>query len=64
VIKNIVSSYDTYLVDDNNVDVHTSLFCFESPIDDPDDISKDESLSEYVEIGSLKNTQKDLVPKL
>jgi hypothetical protein len=52
LIQNIDSFY---LVDDNNVDVHMSLSCFEAPnVDAPNhdsnDISKDESLSEYVEI--------------
>jgi uncharacterized protein (DUF342 family) len=64
LIQKIDSSCDTcYLVDDNNVDVHMSLSCFESPNDDApnddlDDISKDESLSEDDEIGFFEKSHK------
>jgi hypothetical protein len=65
LIQKIDSSCDTcYLVDDNNVDVHMSLSCSEAPNDDADDISKDESLSEDVEIGCFEKHTKGIGSKL
>jgi hypothetical protein len=57
------------LVDDNNVDVHMSLSFSEAPNDvalndDPNDISKDESLSEDVEIGCFEKYTKGVGSKI
>jgi hypothetical protein len=52
------------LDNDNNVDVHISLSCFEAPNDDPGDIFKDESLSEDDELGCFKKYTKGVSSKL
>jgi hypothetical protein len=57
------------LVDDNNIDVHMSLSCSEdpndyAPNDDPDDIFKDEYLTEGDELGFFENHTKEIGSKL
>jgi hypothetical protein len=52
------------LVDDNNVDVHMSLSCSETQNDDPDDISKDESLTKGDVLGCFENYTKGIGSKL
>jgi hypothetical protein len=65
MIQKIDSSCDNYyLADDNNVDIHMSLSCSEAPNDDPNDISKDQSLTECVEIGCFENHKKGIGSKL
>jgi hypothetical protein len=70
LIQKIDSSCDTcFLVDDNNVDVHMSLSCFETPNDDAsnddlDDISKDESLTKGDELGCFEKHTKGIGSKI